>query len=110
MINLIISDKEQESGDKEYTLKDIKELEKFKNETALSIYIGECKKIEELDIIYNTFHIIDALRIFYLLKYVFISENLLTTDFGNTKPTLFRLIQVSTFVSPFDYQQNLIKL
>ena len=66
MINLIISDKEQESGDKEYTLKDIKELEKFKNETALSIYIGECKKIEELDIIYNTFHIIDALRIFYL--------------------------------------------
>ena len=45
---------------------EINELEKFKNETALSIYIGECKKIEELDIIYNTFHIIDALRIFYL--------------------------------------------
>ena len=66
MINLIISDKKQESGDKEYTLKDIKELEKFKNETALSIYIGECKKIEELDIIYNTFRIIDGLRIFYL--------------------------------------------
>ena len=66
MINLLISDTTQESGDKEYALKDIKELEKFKNEWAHSIYIGECKKIEGLDIIYNTFSIIDTLRIFYL--------------------------------------------
>lgn len=66
MINLVILNKNSNSGSNEYNLKEIKELSNFKNETALSIYVRELNKIEQLNTIYNDLKIIDALRIYYI--------------------------------------------
>ena len=65
-VNVPIDRNNLNSGSKEYTLNETKELEKFRDEIAFSIDIGELKKIEQLENIYNNFSIIDALRINYL--------------------------------------------
>lgn len=65
-VNVPIDRNNLNSGSKEYTFNETKELEKFRDEIAFSIDIGELKKIEQLENIYNNFSIIDALRINYL--------------------------------------------
>ena len=66
VIVISILEKNKQSAIKQFSLKEIDELKKFKDETVLSIYIGECKKLDQLVKILNTFKSLDGLRIFYL--------------------------------------------
>ena len=64
--SIVIYDESNKGGHKEHVVNDLNDLENFKDETVLRLYLGKCEDLDSLIKLTEDFRMLDSLSIFYL--------------------------------------------
>ena len=64
--SIVIYNEDKKEDHKEHVINDLNDLENFKNETVLRLYLGKCEDLDSLVELTENFRMLDSLSIFYL--------------------------------------------
>ena len=64
--SIVIYNENNKEDHKEHVINDLNDLENFKDETILRLYLGKCEDLDSLVKLTENFRILDSLSIFYL--------------------------------------------
>ena len=64
--SIVIYNENNKEDHKEHVINDLNDLQKFKDETVLRLYLGKCEDLDSLIELTENFKMLDVLSIFYL--------------------------------------------